>query len=871
MKNRIICFFAMVAACVCAVASVHDDYRERMGKTEADVLMAKKIAGMDMTAAERDAMEFLYAYMSEPDMADRTPEFYLKNVRASLRAREEMPWGHKVPEREWRHFVLPVRVNNENLDLSREVFFEELRERVKGLNMEQAILETNHWLHEKATYKPSDARTSSPLSTVSQAIGRCGEESTFGVAALRSIGIPARQVYTPRWAHTDDNHAWVEVWCDDGKWHFLGACEPQPILDLAWFNAPATRGMMMNTNVYGRYDGPEEKLSTDGLITRINVTENYAPVRKVKTVVRDVEGKPVKGAEVMFCVYNYSEYYPVSVKVTGDDGAAESVVGVGDVIVWATDGKRFGMVKSTPGEEKTEVIVQDKGADDEFVVEYDIVPPRGGGKLPEAAAAQVAENDWRMAHEDSIRNLYVSTFATSEFAKDEAKKLGVDGDKLAKILVESRGNHNAIVCTLQQLPAEERGLAVELLLVVSEKDRRDIEQEVIKDHVKDMAHSCSYDEEVFNKYVLCPRVENEGLTAWRGTLRKALCEIPAQCRKDAEKLAGWVSENIKVSEGVNPQGLRMSPEKVWERRSGDRLGRDILYVALARSAGMAARIDDVTGRVQYYKPQGEWRTVTIGESEVENNNGKGRLVLQFEPTKTVVDPRYFSNFSISKIEGGKARQLDFAEDATWSDTFAGGVELEEGQYVLTSGQRLASGAVLARSSVFNVKAGEQKRVSLEVRNDDSQLQVIGALDAETIYHDLATGTDKSLLSTAGRGYYTVGIIKGAHEPSAHVLNDLIAVKQGLEKASVKIIMLFASPEEAAKFNKSNFNGLPDNLVLGVDVDGRVARQLEESLHLDGDELPIVAVADSFNRVVYCTTGYTIGTGERILQTLRQLE
>lgn len=44
------------------------------------------------------------------------------------------------------------------------------------------------------------------------AYGRCGEESTFTVAALRSVGIPARQVYTPRWAHTDDNHAWVEAW-----------------------------------------------------------------------------------------------------------------------------------------------------------------------------------------------------------------------------------------------------------------------------------------------------------------------------------------------------------------------------------------------------------------------------------------------------------------------------------------------------------------------------------------------------------------------------------------------------------------------------------------------------------------------------------
>lgn len=177
---------------------------------------------------ERDALKFLYAYMATPDALDYDAVFYLTNIRSSLRAAKEMPWGKSVPDREWRHFVLPVRVNNEDLDLSRPAFYDELKDRVKGLSMKEAILEVNHWCHEKVSYQPSDARTSSPLATVCNALGRCGEESTFTVAALRSVGIPARQVYTPRWAHTDDNHAWVEAWAD-GQWYFLGACEPEEI------------------------------------------------------------------------------------------------------------------------------------------------------------------------------------------------------------------------------------------------------------------------------------------------------------------------------------------------------------------------------------------------------------------------------------------------------------------------------------------------------------------------------------------------------------------------------------------------------------------------------------------------------------------
>ena len=114
----------------------------------------------------------------------------------------------------FRHFVLPIRVNNENMDSSRWMFFAELKDRIRNLSMADAALEVNHWCHEKVCYRGTDGRTSSPLSTVKTAYGRCGEESTFTVAALRSVSIPARQCYTPRWAHSDDNHAWVEVWID---------------------------------------------------------------------------------------------------------------------------------------------------------------------------------------------------------------------------------------------------------------------------------------------------------------------------------------------------------------------------------------------------------------------------------------------------------------------------------------------------------------------------------------------------------------------------------------------------------------------------------------------------------------------------------
>ena len=280
---------------------------------------------------EQDALDFLYAGMPLPDSVDYPREFWEANVEMAVKARHEMPWGEKVPGREWRHFVLPLRVNNEDLDSFRIAYYDELKARVEGKTMYAAVLEVNHWCHEHVSYQPSDSRTSSPMNTLRSAIGRCGEESTFTVTALRTIGIPARQVYTPRWAHTDDNHAWVEAWVD-GRWYFLGACEPEPVLNLGWFNESASRGMLMHTKVFGDYTGPEEVVNKTACYTEINVTKNYVDVASIIVTVLGQDSLPVEGATVDYRLYNYAEFYPIVSKQSDVKGKSSLTCGKGDLI-----------------------------------------------------------------------------------------------------------------------------------------------------------------------------------------------------------------------------------------------------------------------------------------------------------------------------------------------------------------------------------------------------------------------------------------------------------------------------------------------------------------------------------------------------------
>lgn len=830
-----------------------------------------------LTDGQRDALKMLYAYMPLPDMTDRSVDYYLEYVvDPALRARSEMPWGNKVSDTLFRHFVLPVRVNNEALDRHRPQFYEELKERVKGLSMKDAILAVNHWCHEKATYQPSDGRTHSPLQTASSGIGRCGEESTFTVAALRSVGIPARQVYTPRWAHTDDNHAWVEAWAD-GEWHFLGACEPEPVLDLGWFNAPASRGMLMHARVFGNYSGGEEQLEKIDGITFINVTDHYAPVDTITLRAIYPDGTPAVDAKASFRLYNYAEFYPIAEKATDRDGQASLVAGLGDLLLWVTDGERFGCRKGSVGRDRNVTVTLDHSAGTPFEMNLDVTPPVGKNNEVVVSEAMRKANDYMLKREDSIRNAYISTFPSEETAAVLAEELGLDTEAVGKCIKNSRGNHATISGFLKGLSAKERHKGLLLLQYLTQKDLTDVTPEVLADHMQAInrgtpnhqaaAVDIQLDDELFGPYVLSPRIADEELTPFRLFFLMAFPERESRnFHMNPWKWEKWVSDHIKATETWYPEQITMSPKAVYEYGVTSPKSRDIFYVAGARSFGIPARIDPVTGKTQWTDAAGEWKDVSFeqGKTPESSVKGQGTLNLGYDATSSVPDPKYYSHFTVSKLEGGEPQLLNYPDFAPLSETFAKGERLDAGTYLLTTGRRLADGGVLARIESVNLDS-DTVTIPLTVRHDDSKVQVIGSFDSESLF--LPKGSDKpaSLLSATGRGYYTLVLLKANHEPSNHILRDLAESATLLDASGCPIVVLTESGDFG--IDLADFPSLPGCATIGSDPDGTILAGALEGVNLPGNDLPIILIADTFNRVVFASQGYTIGIGDRLTTLL----
>ena len=64
------------------------------------------------------------------------------------------------------------------------------------------------------------------------------------------------------------------------------------------------------------------------------------------------------------------------------------------------------------------------------------------------------------------------------------------------------------------------------------------------------------------------------------------------------EIAKWVDGNIAVDSTDNPQRLRIPPVFVWRSRLADPLSKDIFLVALCRTKGFEARMEEATGKAQ---------------------------------------------------------------------------------------------------------------------------------------------------------------------------------------------------------------------------------------------------------------------------------
>ena len=811
----------------------------RAGETRAAELRAQ-MAQAEKTYSPDAILAAKWICGSSPlsDLANYDLDLFLSCGEHGVFLRQSSPYAAGVPEDIFLNYVLHIRVNEEELCDCRKFFHSQLAERVAGLDAIGAVIEANYWCAENVMYQATDARTISALGAYRSGYGRCGEESAFGVNVFRSLGIPARQIYTPRWAHCDDNHAWVEE-----------------VLNKGWFTNAASRAMLIHSRCFGEISG-EEIISKVGMASFLNNLKLYAATKSLTVAVKDAAGAPVEGAQVSFGILNYCDIFPAAVMVTGAGGTVRLTCGLGSINIHVKKGELFcERMVYTPDADRVEIVLEREnpvpGQWEDFV---STAPKDQIVSAARPTEEQKALGLKKAAAANEIREKRTEAMFHRERAEAVVKQYGYSRE-IFDLLFESRGNLDRLLAFLEDgefQPKEKEAL----LLTLSAKDRRDVDPEVLRE-----ALACSRDyeapEEIYFPYIVCPRVFNEPLRLCRRFILETLSqEQKAAFRGDPMEIWRYIGREIGFDESIEYGQIVTRPVGALTVKNASPLSKKILFVSICRTLGVAARMNPVDRRAEYWA-DGRFTAVEAARRE------DCAVVFEKEDGESW---QYETDFALGLLTDGMYQTLELSREKWEGDRLR--VQVSAGEYRVITDNRLPNGNLYASKYHFTLAPGETRTIRLRKHQADLS-EMLGSYGLEEFKVRDSQGQEVTGSELTQNGAVLLWLEEG-REPTEHILNEMLELEADFRSLPADVVFLVRSREalENAKLQKvlevfPRIRVYYDPFVPNVET-------LARRMYVDPEKLPLILVATGALTAVYACSGYNVGSGDMVVKVCRSV-
>lgn len=788
-------------------------------------------------------LEFLYNNLPVSDFGVVDDEFLLNVVRHSLFVKNEMKWYENLSEELFLNYILVYRVNNENPVFYHKVIYDMLSSRVKGMSLRDAIIEINYWCLEKATYQSTNERTGSPFTIMNSAFGRCGEESTFTVSALRAMGIAARQCYAPRWSHCDDNHAWVEVFTGD-KWEYLGACEPEMQLNNGWFNLPASKAMLIHTTAYLNSELNENEVCRKNGKVELNVLNHYAKTKDFTVKVVSENKEPINSATVRFEVVNYSEFFPIATLKTDSNGTVKLNTGYGDIIITVNkDDVSVTEKISVEKLDEIEIILKEKKEENYMFTFY---PPKGGCKDVNKSKEQEQLEKEKSEKAVKIREEYINTFETEKTALEFEKIYNIENIK--EILIASRGNAKEIKKFLIEAPEKE--IAVKLLNTLEKKDLTDITFDILKEHYNYAVKYKDKQYEEFYNEIICPRVAYEMIYKYKDMILNVLPKnIIKMIYKDPKYALIWVKSNFVYGNSK----YYLSPKAVLNTKISNEISNKILFVAILRTLGIPAKLRKQDKYISCYK-DGKWHIL-----DNERNVVKTSQIIFKRDDASMIE--YFSNFTIGKKINGIYKTLDLSNIKFEDNQLK--CNVESGQYRLILTNRQPDESNIVDVKFYEIKENETYEIKLQKIQNKKSKNIVKIKDIELVDINNEKITLLSQLDKEKTNMFCFLDLKA--EPTEHLLNEMSDLKNYYKERKENLILIVKDINNIDDMTLNKLLSNVNNIKLFENKDFDID-YLKEKFDLKDKNLPLVVISKGDSGLL-AFSGYQVGIGEMILKCL----
>ncbi|MEX2607020.1 MAG: transglutaminase-like domain-containing protein [Kiritimatiellia bacterium] len=241
-----------------------------------------------------------------------SPKAFFAFAREAEAVREAYYIKRVLTDAEFEEYILPLRIRYESTARTqwRSFFRETFADRIRGLDAEEAAQSVLKSIIQRVTLDSEPTYTlgyRGDLDPLTTWRGRRGDEvdvSILACAALRSIGIPARLVYTPNIRGTRGGKVWLEYMNPEKEWR---AWAPGFVKQSGWTDHRRALADFLKGRcgvIFATPANPSE------------VTDSYLPVRRMdfpapgpesdaKTIefnlAFEVDGflKPIRGLELL--------------------------------------------------------------------------------------------------------------------------------------------------------------------------------------------------------------------------------------------------------------------------------------------------------------------------------------------------------------------------------------------------------------------------------------------------------------------------------------------------------------------------------------------------------------------------------------------
>lgn len=839
------------------------------------------------TLEEQILMKFFYGTMPLRDLAEYEFEVFLDFVRHGILLYKTVEWCKRLPEEIFLNDVLYYRINSENIENCRPFFYEKLKGKIQAKTLEEAVLEINYWCAGQASYEASDLRTISPMGMYRAGAGRCGEESTFAVTAFRSVGIPARQVYAPWWAHCDDNHAWVEVYVN-GTWRFLGACEPEETLDKGWFVNASSRALVVharNFSDFGSDFSVSEHLGTgDGaydmewfqegeLPCYQNVTMRYAKTRELQITVLESDGSPAEHARVSVEVLNGAQYRSIAVLETDRKGKAALRTGLGTVHLWAVKEGRAGealLNTETCSQACVEInscrldcfgagfallehcsdqegVGTPQWSDIDFHAPKETILPSS-----DVLTRPKAKNRERLHRAAMLRTERIQGYYQEELAEKYPKE--------QEILRLAAGNFSQLYQFLERDASPDRKW---LLHSLSPKDYKDARADILEEHLQHALAYRSKDREIYLKYILCPRIFFEELTCYRKEISDYFSEEEKELfRKNPKAIWEYIKSQIKYEEQMDYRTIYSTPVSVLKLQSGTPMSQRILCTAICRTLGIPARISQPDQEVEVYR-NGSFIKLTGTASKPCGRNLLSQAILTLKREKGE-EWTYSQNWTIARFLQGQFITLDYQELEFEGRELT--LELEPGYYRILTATRLPNGNQLAAECRICLDKGQNLELPLRMRT--GRLEELLMCSQFEDFEVLADGKRTPVSALIKGDVHVLAFLEPGEEPTEHVLNEILQQQESFRRMGVKICFLLGETDvrKTASWEKA-IEALPKARIFQASFE-EVVEPLARSMYTDPEKLPLLVIANPGLQGIYACSGYRVGSVKLMLELLK---